>query len=67
METVSNGGTMRVLAMPQVVYLDFNGELTSYNGEILTVDHVEVSDSQLTEGRITAIIAELNELYADKM
>ena len=30
METVSNGGTMRVLAMPQVVYLDFNGELTSY-------------------------------------
>ena len=33
----------------QYVYLDFDGELTSYNGEILTIDNVAVKDFSLTE------------------
>ena len=50
----------------QYIYLDFDGELTSYNGEILTVDDVEVKDSALTEERIKNILAELNAKYADE-
>ena len=52
------------IATVQYVYLDFDGELTSYNGEILTVDNVEVKDSSLTEERIADIVAELNAQYA---
>ena len=48
------------------MYLDFDGELTCYNGEMLTVDDVEVADSQLTQTRIRDIVAELNALYADR-
>ena len=50
----------------QYVYLDFDGELTSYNGEILTVDNVEVKESSLTEERINFIVAELNAKYSDQ-
>ena len=50
----------------QYIYLDFDGELTSYNGELLTVDDVEVKDSALTEERIKNILAELNAKYADQ-
>ena len=64
---IANGG---VQCVPQIavqyVYLDFDGELTSYNGEILTVDGVEVLDSSLTEERIACIVAELNEKYASQ-
>ena len=35
----------------QVVYLDFDEELTSYNGEILVVENVVVQDSSLTNDR----------------
>ena len=64
---ISNGGLQNVLQIAvQYVYLDFDGELTSYNGEILTVDNVEVQDSSLTEERIADIVAELNAKYADK-
>ena len=36
----------------QYIYLDFDGELTSYNGEILSIDNVEVQDSNLDAERI---------------
>ena len=38
----------------QYVYLDFDGELTSYNGEILTIDNVAVKDFSLTKKCYTA-------------
>ena len=64
---IANGGLQYVPQIAvQYVYLDFDGELTSYNGEILTVDNVEVQDSSLTEERIANIVAELNAKYADK-
>ena len=62
---IANGGLQYVPQIAvQYVYLDFDGELTSYNGEILTVDEVEVKDSSLTEERIANIVAELNAQYA---
>ena len=66
-DMILDGGIMIATAAPaavQYVYLDFDGELTSYNGEILTVDEVEVKDSSLTEERIANIVAELNAQYA---
>ena len=50
----------------QYIYLDFDGELTSYNGEILSLENVEVQNSSLTEERIQNILAELNARYADQ-
>ena len=50
----------------QYIYLDFDGELTSYNGEILSLENVEVQNSSLTEERIKNILAELNARYADQ-
>ena len=67
MELVQNGGVQYVPQIAiQYIYLDFDGELTSYNGEILTVDDVEVKDSALTEERVKNILAELNAKYADQ-
>ena len=57
-QTIAGGGVQFVPQIAvQYVYLDFDGELTSYKGEILTVDNVEVKDSSLTEERIDNIIA----------
>ena len=62
---IANGGLQNVPQIAvQYVYLDFDGELTSYNGEILTIDEVEVKNSSLTEERIAYIVAELNAKYA---
>ena len=62
-----NGGIQYVPQIAvQYVYLDFDGELTSYNGEILTVENVEVIDSKLSAERIAAIVAELNTQYASQ-
>jgi hypothetical protein len=41
-----------------------DGELTSYDGENLTVDNVSVSDSQLSQERICQIVSELNAKYS---
>ena len=66
-EKILDGGLQYVPQIAiQYIYLDFDGELTSYNGEILTVDDVEVKDSALTEERIKNILAELNAKYADE-
>ena len=64
-QMITNGGLQYVPQIAvQYVYLDFDGELTLYNGEILTVDNVEVQDSSLTEERIQNILAQLNTRYA---
>ena len=61
-----NGGLQYVpaIVLAQIIYLDFDGELTSYNGEILTLDNVEVQDALLTAERINNIVSQLNERYA---
>ena len=67
--TVLDGGLQyvpQIAAVQQIIYLDFDGELTSYNGEILTLDSVEVQDSSLTAERINHIVTRLNEKYASK-
>ena len=43
-----------------------DGELTSYNGEILTIDRVEVQNSYLSAERIAVIVSELNTKYLDQ-
>ena len=53
----------QIAADQQIIYLDFDGELTSYNGEILTVDNVEVQHSEISEERIKNILQQLNEKY----
>ena len=67
---ILDGGIMIATAAPaavqQIVYLDFDGELTSYNGEILTIDHVAVEDSGLNTEDISAIADKLNEDFADR-
>ena len=62
---VSNGGIQFIpdLLHGQIVYLDFDGELTRYDGEILTVDNVAVEDSGLTAERIGKIVEELNRQF----
>ena len=63
---ISKGGVQFVppIAAVQYVYLDLDGELTSYRGEILTVENVEVQHSELSEERIKNILTELNKKYA---
>ena len=64
-QIIANGGVQYVPQIAvQYVYLDFDGELPRYNGEILTIDNVEVQDSSLTEERIKNILTELNAKYA---
>ena len=43
-QIIADGGVQFVpqIAAVQYVYLDFDGELTDYKGEILTVDNVVV-------------------------
>ena len=66
MELVQNGGVQYVPQIAaQYIYLDFDGELTSYNGEILSLENVEVKHSNLTVDRIADIVAELNTKYAN--
>lgn len=48
----------------QVVYLDFDGEDTRYDGEILTIEDVAVADSWLTPDQTGMIVAMLNEQFA---
>ncbi len=65
MQLIQSGG-VQVIRKPQIVYLDFDGEQTSYNGEQLNIEHVTVEDSDLTEERIASITARLNAEYAEQ-
>ena len=64
---MNNGGMQyipQIAAVQQIVYLDFDGENTSYNGEILALENVEVQSSELSAERIAFIVAELNARFA---
>ena len=64
--SINDGGLQvvpQIAVDQQIIYLDFDGELTSYNGEILTVDNVEVQHSELSEEWINNILKVLNEKY----
>ena len=66
-QSVADGGLQYLPQITvQYIYLDFDGELTSYNGEILSLEEVEVQDPCLTEERIKNILAELNAKYAHR-
>ncbi|MBQ4106507.1 MAG: hypothetical protein IJC73_02880 [Lentisphaeria bacterium] len=64
---VENGGVQyvpQILETKQIIYLDFDGALSRYDGEYLTVDRVEVTDSQLSPERVAAIVTALNAQFA---
>ena len=66
-DDILQGGVQLVTPIaPQIVYLDFDGELTRYDGEFLTIDNVEVQHSLLTKERIENILYLLNEKYASQ-
>lgn len=50
----------------QYIYLDFDGEVTNYHGEFLTIDNVTVEDSGLTNPQIMEIVERLNDQYAEQ-
>ena len=50
----------------QYVFLDFDGEVTVFNGDILALECVTVQDSQLSSERISTIAAALNAKYASQ-
>ena len=67
LQTALNGGVQIVPEWTeQVVFLDFGGAQTSYNGEILTLDDVNVENSGLTASRIAEITVRLNAEYAKR-
>jgi len=51
---------------PQIIYLDFDGELTRYHNRDLdiNIENVEVEDSGLSEERIAEIVKVLNDDFA---
>ena len=66
-QTIAIGGVQyvpHIVDIQQIIYLDFDGEFTSYNGELLAVENVEVKPSALSEERISSIVTALNEQYA---
>jgi len=67
-ETITNGGMQFVPqnTETQIVYLNFDGEATSYNGELMTISNVVVQNPGLTDERIAKIQAELNAMYAGR-
>jgi len=65
-QKIANGGLQTVvqIAVPQIIYLDFDGELTKYDGTVLKIDRVEVADPLLSAERIAGITGELNQKFA---
>lgn len=69
--TIADGGIQTVIpelatVSPQIIYLDFDGELTSYHNSDLDIriDDVNVEDSGLTQERIASILKALNDDFA---
>ncbi len=61
---MNTAGGIQTLLEIQYIYLDFDGETTVYNGELLTVDRVELTDSLLSREEICDITAALNDRYS---
>ena len=59
------GGMQEQLGIDQIVYLDFDGALTEFEGEKETIEGIQVENSGITEVRAAAIAAELNKQYKD--
>ncbi len=57
-----NSGIVTVprIATSQLICLDFDGGLTSYNGELFSIEQVEVGNAGLSEHQIAQIVAKLN-------
>ncbi len=62
-EVIQSGG-VQTLADIQYVYLDFDGESTSYKGEYCAVESVTMTNSRLSASDIALIAAQLNTQYA---
>jgi hypothetical protein len=66
----SDGGIQTIVPQstavsPQIVYLDFDGAATLYNGELLTINDVVVEDSGFDSESITLIVTALNDQFGD--
>lgn len=48
------------IATSQLICLNFDGGLTSYNGELFSIEQVEVGNAGLSEHQIAQIVAKLN-------
>ncbi len=71
--TIADGGIQTVIPelatiSPQIIYLDFDGELTSYHNRDLDIhiDDVNVEDSGLTQERIASIVKALNNDFTNQ-
>ena len=70
---IADGGIQTVIPelatmSPQIIYLDFDGELTSYHNHDLDIhiDDVAVEDSGLTQERIASIVKALNDDFTSQ-
>lgn len=52
--------TVPRIATSQLICLNFDGGLTSYNGELFSIEQVEVGNAGLSEHQIAQIVAKLN-------
>lgn len=68
-QIIANGGVQYVpeIELPQIVYLDFDGESTTYRNDDLdiTID-VDIEDSGMSEEQKRYILAKLSEIYASE-
>jgi autotransporter passenger strand-loop-strand repeat protein len=55
----------RASAPQQIIFLDFDGAQTSYNGDNATIENVTIQNSFYSTSEITIIIDALNELFDD--
>ena len=68
-QTIANGGVQYIVPQiaVQYVYLDFDGESTTYRNEDLNITiEVDVDDSGMSDEQKRYILAELSEKYANK-
>ena len=63
---IAAGGLQFILPVTaqQIIFLDFDGAFTDYNGDVLSIENVEVFSSNLPQERIDSIVAELNIRYS---
>lgn len=59
--------TASVAQLPQLVYLDFDGAKTSYNGTLASIDNVNVNSVNFSENEINYAVMQLNKKYAGEV